>query len=284
MSFLETEKSEFSSAQELYSFYSQSFSAPYRYTSGDTQYVYEGNTYVREAISRTKPELSRENDAQNLTVYLPRSSPLASRWIAYVPPKTVWLKVFRFHNNDTSQDVKVFWQGKVRAVAFTADNAEFSCQPINMAFNRNGLTYTFSSMCQHQLYGPRCKVDKDQFKEVVKVGAVSGSYIHSPDLGIFPSTSNDVPSGWWTAGFVERQSDGDIRYIINHGEEGNTRIELVQPFFNLQAGELINVYAGCAHNAATCFNKYNNIINYGGPGIYVPERSPFTGKIGSPIV
>jgi uncharacterized phage protein (TIGR02218 family) len=261
MSFINTETSNFSSPRELYEFYSASFAQTYYYTSGDTDVVYNSYTYVREAISRTQPELSREAEAQSITVTLPRTSQLAAQWVAFVPPRTVFLKIYRFNTNDTpTPEVVISWQGRVRAVSFNLDSVELNCQPIDTAFNRQGLTANFSSMCQLELYSDLCKVNPLDFRETVTIQTVNGNILGSQDFKVFPSNSQSVELGWWVAGFLERTSTQELSYIIKHLNNGS-EVEIVQPFRNLMPGEQLYAYAGCAHNLDSCKNKFDNLVN-----------------------
>lgn len=267
-----------SSPVELYRFYSDAFTEDYFYTSADEDVTYNGNTYkALERLQRSQPELTRESSAQTLEIFLPRDNPLAKRWLTYVPPRTVWLTVYRYHRSEPgSPEVVVFWQGKIRGAAWAVNDVTLQALPIDTAFSRNGLRVTFSRVCRHELYGSKCKVPLNSFLEVATISQISGNKLYSPAFTTFPSSSQPVPNGWWIAGFIENPATQEIRYITAHS--GN-EIEILAPFETLAVGSVVNVAAGCNHTAESCKLKFNNIVNHGSLFVYGPTENPFSVRI-----
>lgn len=265
---------------EIYRFESQFFSLPYTYTSHDEDIVYNSLTYSSIPINRTQPEISDEYEAQSVSISVPRDNPLALLWINQLPPRTVWVTIERYHLSDTAPpEVYTMWKGRVRGVVWEENIASFTCQPINTALDRNGLRMYFSAPCPHMLYQPdTCKVPAVNFLETATVTNIDGLKLTSPQFGTFPDTS-PVPNGWWVAGFVET-TDGNLRYIVDHGGAGNTEITLVAPFegFSLSVGDTVNIYAGCDRKYTTCDAKFGNLVNFGG-WPFVPSENPFEIKI-----
>lgn len=259
---------------ELYHIYSDAFTTPYFYTSADEDITYNSNTYIAlEDLKRSQPELTRESSAQSLSISLPRDNELAKRWLSYVPPRTVWITIYRYHRSEVgSPEVVVFWQGKVRGVTWSVNEAFLECMPIDTAFTRNGLRVTYGGTCRHQLYGNKCSVPLVDFMKTATIVGISGNKIQSPDFVTVVDGVTPAPDGWWVAGFVENPTTQEIRYVTGHI---STEVELLVAFETLQAGDTINIAAGCDHKATTCANKFNNIVNYGGLGLYVPADNPF---------
>lgn len=261
---------------ELYTFFSDAFTSPYTYTSYDEDVNHNALVYVSIPITRSQPELSQEFAAQSLSITVPRDNELARLWINRLPPRIVWVKVERLHSSDgPTPEVVVFWQGRVRGVVWEGNTAAFECQPLNNAFDRNGLRVWYSPICPYMLYHPdTCKVPAASFVQTATITGINGLTLTSAEFGVFPNT-NPVPTGWWTAGFVET-SDGELRYVSDHGGAGNTVITLTAPFesSNLQIGDVVNIYAGCDRKYPTCLNKFNNLSNFGG-WPFVPGKNPF---------
>lgn len=260
---------------ELYTFYSDTFATPYTYTSADHDVSHNTYNYLAIPMRRTQPELSRESNSEVIDITLPRDNPLAKLWRSFVPPRTVWLKIEYLHISDSpTPEVKVFWQGKVRGVSWSVNEVNLNCHPIDTAFSRNGLRRKYGAQCQHQLYDPdTCKVPIDNFKYVATITGINGNVISSPQFGAFPDT-NPIPEGWFVAGFLEVPTTQEVRTIIKHGGSGNTEITILSGIEGLTVGTVVNVYAGCNRNASTCRNKFNNIVNYGGVGLFLGDN-PF---------
>ena len=265
---------------EFYMFSSAGFDEDYYFTSSDTEITHESNIYTPVSMNRTQPEISRESAAQNISITMPRNNPLAKRWITFVPPRAVFVKIHRLHRNDGAQpEVYVYWQGKVRGVSWSGNEANLECQPIDTAFSRVGLRAKYSVPCRHFLFSVNsCKVPAEDFREEAIITSINGDELTSPRFGAFPN-GDPVPLGWWTAGFVENPINGDMRQIIEHKGPANTVVKLTAGFEQIQVGDLYNVYSGCNRTAEVCLNKYNNIANYGGIALYISSGNPFTQKL-----
>ena len=280
MSYIQFEQSDHGAEPvELYKFYSDAFTIPYFYTSADEDITYNGDTYTAlKNLKRSQPELTREVSAQTLSINVPRSNELAKRWLMYVPPRTVWVTLYRYHRSEiTAPEVVTFWQGKVRGVTWSSNECALECMPIDTAFSRNGLRVTYGGTCRHQLYGSKCQVPLVDFIKPATITGISGNTIQSPDFVTTVDNVTTAPDGWWTAGFIENPATQEIRYITNHS---STSVDLMVAFETLQPGDTVNITAGCNHKSTTCQNKFNNIVNYGGLGIYIPDDNPFTIKLG----
>lgn len=263
---------------ELYEVYSDAFST-YYLTSSDEDIVYNGNTYIAtEDMRRSQPELSDELEAQNISVILPRDHELAKRWLSFIPPRTVWIKILKYHRSEVSTpEVVTFWQGKIRGVSWSVNEAELSCYPIDVALTRNGLRRTNGSTCQHMLYDPRtCKVPLASFSKTAVISQITGNKIYSPQFVTTTNGTTTAPDGWWTAGFVENPTTQELRMIVGHS---GTEIELLVAFETLQVGDSITVAAGCNRSAEACRNKFNNIVNNGALGMFSPAENPFLIKL-----
>lgn len=279
MDFLEIEASTHSAKPvELYKITSDGFTTPYFYTSGVKDIIYNGDTYVAlEDLSRSQPELSKEVSAQTLSITLPRDNELAKKWLRFVPPRTVWLTVFRYHRPEGAEtpEVATFWQGIIRGVTWSVNEASLECMPIDSAFSRNGLRVTSGIPCRHQLYGSKCQVPLGSFIKTATITGISGDVIQSPDFVTVTDGVTPAPDGWWVNGFVENTTTQEIRYVTGHV---GTAVTLIVAFETLQVGDTINIAAGCDHKLTTCKNKFNNVVNYGGLGVFLGDN-PFTIKL-----
>ena len=281
MSYIVQEKGQLTGQPvECYLFSSTGFATPYRYTSTDEDVAIGINNYEAIYIKRSQPELSRDSRAQQIVVTVDRENELARRWLVVVPPAPVFLTIFRFHNTDGgTPEVVTFWQGKVRSVEFSGNEAQFVAQPIDFSFSRVGLRNNFGPICSHQHYDSGCKVDVNDFSHTGVVESVNGVTLSSLAFGFFPD-STPVPQGWWESGFVQNVDTGELRMVVSHYGTNNTEVDVLMPFEQLSIGDSILLAAGCAHDSVTCDVKFDNLVNFLAFE-YVPgeHNNPFTRNI-----
>lgn len=248
----------------------------YRYTSADrniTADVGDGDElFEMLQLSRSEPEQSKEPEAVNLKVRMPRTAFVAALFRTFVPHEAIDLKVFRKHESDS--EVYVFWQGRVVSAERQESEVVLTCEPILARFRRNGLQILHQTGCQHVLYDPRtCKVDRDNWKVEAEVTDIDGVEITAAEF-------DAEPDGYFEAGYVELAS-GDQRYIVKH--VGDT-LTLLQGFGDaLEEGNTVTAFAGCKGRfQEDCIDKFGddgggregNGTEHGGFP-FVPDENPF---------
>jgi uncharacterized phage protein (TIGR02218 family) len=120
------------------------------------------------------------------------------------------------------------------------------------------------------LYGTECGIDRSSFKVDATVNARNASSIAAVEIG---AQADDYFSGgyieWLRSGYTDR------RTILSH--LGDT-ITINGTLADLEVGDTVSIYPGCAHNMTACVNKFNNILNYGGfPWLSAQMKNPMGG-------
>lgn len=236
----------------------------YYYTSAEDTISYSGQDYVARAIDRTSPTVSSsENGRQQMEVTLPGDDVIAQRYIGIVPAETVHLRIIRFHRGDAPNGA-VIWSGRVVSAKFEQQGVLCRLFSVSSesAISRPTPGRKFQSLCNHALYDGRCQVVKDDFKHTDEVLTVSGRDLTINGLGT-------LGTDWALGGSVV--FDGVPRLIV--AQSGNV-ITVQVEFESSPLGQVVDVYAGCDHSAATCASKFDNIVNFGGFP-YVPTKNPF---------
>ncbi len=276
MSLINIEKSRNSGSPiEMYKFFSDSFTTPYYFTSSTESQTYQSQTYTPVAgLKRSTIEMAKGAEANAITIEMDGGNELAKRYIRYLPPKAVWVHIYRKHVLDADNEVSLYWQGRVSGVSHEGSLASFTCEPMITALSKRGLEYTFSSTCNNMFGDSLCQVNLNDYTFTAPIVGLDSTIITSPTFSIFPTTLTAVPEGYWTTGFVTRVSNGDIKHIIAHGTEigsgyTTSQIKIITPFEDLQTSETITVTAGCSHSFDVCRSKFDNAINFNG--------TPFTG-------
>ncbi len=281
---------------ELYRFYNSDGTIK-TYNSGTENITYLSETYRPEMISASDIELTDEVEARTLNVQVPRKSSIAGLFLIYAPIDQVWLTIYRKHINDPDTEYVTYWTGMVAGIEYIQDNANLICKPIDTAFNKIGLWRTYASKCQHMFGDIRCKVNiaLPQYRQVATLTSVNGIQLESQQFGKWTAftdsgTGSDlIPNGWWTTGYIEVPSTGEVRMITYHGDDiqgafpvgyGYSKLTILTAINGLKAGDTVNIITGCFKDLVTCDVKFGNTVNYGGFP-FIPLNNPFTYKITS---
>lgn len=230
-------------------------------TSGDASDTYLTDTYTPEAVSRTRVKEGNEPDSGSVVVTLPRTHPVAQRFIGYAPEPSIKVTIYARHRGD-AEVVEVF-RGSVSTSKFSGPGVELTCLPDIAADDHVVPSKACGPQCQWALYSSGCGKSKVDFMITGTVNVVTGDTVQS-------TAFSSQPTGWLNNGWIERAT-GERRWIIDH--VGAT-ITLMNPFLGLVPGEVVTAYAGCDRTEAVCDSKFNNHARFlGFPR--VPTRNPF---------
>lgn len=241
----------------------------YYMTSADQDYVALGVTFTATELSRSQIAISPDERNDIVTLTLPASHPYPKRYVSIIPGQRGVLTIYRVHNTDSAAETQVIYKGLVRSVSFSRDGQEarLAVMPVTAALSRTIPRFVYSGLCNHVLYGPKCKIVEALFRHHNTCTAISANGLDLTITGL-----SVKGSGWATGGFISVGAS-DYRLIVAHSS--NT-ISLLIPFpSDLPVlNQTVDVFAGCDHSIATCKTKFNNIVNFGGFA-FVPKRNIF---------
>lgn len=257
---------------ELYRF--SNLEDTFNYTSAQDAITVDSITYEPRNLSRNEADVRSDQEPGNLVLRLPADDVLVTRYRASVPASRDKLIVRRMHLSDTpTPEVVVFWRGEIASVAFEGDEAIVACEPSGAVVRRPIPRRSYSVVCGHVLYDRGCKVNENNplFKFDVTVTAITGSTISVSGTNVGSQASDFFVAGFLDRGTVER------RMVLSQQNDSPTQVTLglLLPFADLSVGSELTLRAGCNHTAATCHNKFNNIVNHGGFP-WVPTENPFS--------
>lgn len=243
----------------------------YRYTSADEDktpsdengFVWQSEYIVRDSVSHSE-ELNRAN----INVRVSKDNAIAKLYRGRPPDQTVVLTVFRYHEeNVLEQDVVVYWSGRVLSCSVADTEATLICESTATSMKQNGLTRTYQGSCPHQLYSPECGVLKPDHEFLTTVGAYADNTVDAVGASAYPDDH-------FTGGYLNwLGSDGNLQSRMIYGHTGET-LTLDWEIEGLKVTDTLWVYPGCKHNMSDCFNKFTNIVNYGGFP-YMPTKNPY---------
>lgn len=225
-------------------------------------------TWTSETITRSEPKRAFQESAEQLSVTVPATNPVAQRFTGIPPAEAIVLTVYEFHRTDLSAQVIQFWKGTVRACNFRRDGmAVLSCKSLLSDQSREIPRFSFSSQCPFELYGGDCNASEVGRRFELTVTSVSGrEYTLN---GLAAAAAGDP--GAFLVGTISTFDEQDHRLIV--GQSGDVVTTLL-PFESLGVGATAVVRYGCARDILTCNSKFSNGANFGGFA-FVPDRNVF---------
>jgi uncharacterized phage protein (TIGR02218 family) len=241
--------------KELYTFTAPTFT--YRFTSHDQDLNVNGVTFTSLAISRGNVAKSPMGQTREMIVSMPRNHELVSRLRNNgITPRGVEVKIERYHHAIggiiTTREV---WRGDVASIE--SEDAVTRIRVPSQLDDRLNVhlpVVRAQRTCNHMLYDRGCQVARASFKVNTTILTVNGTTLTVASMG-------GQADGWSKYGDIIRAEDGESRSVLSH--VGTTLIIDV-PFGTMNAGDVVDVSAGCDRLLDTCFVKFNNIPNFGG--------------------
>lgn len=238
------------------------------YTSAESE-VWVGSELYETwpgGLARSRIEVGTDEGRTSLDITVARDFPIAE--LVHLRPRTgvIGVTVRRFHRGDAT-DIATIWTGRVMTVKRDRSGGRvIVCEPRSVSYNRNGLTRKCARNCQHQLYGPRCRLVQHEWAHATTISSISGNVM----------TVDSIESGLpYEGGIVEWTDDNgitDVAYIL---EVSVTALTLDLPIYGAAASDAVTIYPGCDWTMATCNDVFNNAVNYGGR-LNIPTKNPIT--------
>lgn len=236
----------------------------YRYTSADSDVVFNSAAYTAVPLSRSSIEATQEIARGALNLTCARTLPLLAIFNPVPPSDVIMLTVRRFHRGDA--EAVVIWMGRVLNVGWSGLQASIRCESVYSSIKRPGLRRMYQKQCPHVLYSAQCGVDRDAHKVTAEVVTVSGLAVTVDSL-----------TGNFGGGYIEWEPQPGVieRRAIRSNSGAVLTINFIAP--NLAPGASVDVFPGCDHTlgAGGCAG-YGNTPNYGGMP-YIPTKNPFDG-------
>lgn len=242
----------------------------YRYTSADLAQTVNGETYEPVAGRRgTVRSGTQADDTLSLEIELPFDVDVVRDYAYSESPPRLSLEVYRVHRGtDFGTDWTLLWKGTVSAFNVDGRIAKVRVPSIfSRALQGDLPNAYFQAPCNHVLYDSRCKASRGANRVETTVSAAGSlSFTVANDGGV---------DGALAAGEAVNLRNGERRLIL-----GNSAgiVTIGYPFFDLRAGDPIELVRGCDHSFSTCKAKFNNSINFGGHP-FIPTDNPFTGTV-----
>ena len=234
----------------------------WRYTSGDTPVVYDGYTYSPAVLERGSVTHDSEMGVTTLSIQTAVVEDPVLEFIAVNPVEILWISVMRLHRDQDPLEASVVFVGQVKNVSFKGTAAAVECVGFEHFLKMPVPLLRYQPTCNWKLFDSRCGKSKAEYKVTAVVTLDdTGTILSSATFGA-------ESSGYFTGGLVEF---GDTyRTIVASSDD---TITIAFPFPDLEDGNTVDAYPGCAGRVSTCKDKYDNLLNFlGFP--FIPVENP----------
>lgn len=225
----------------------------WRIATGTRDIEIDGETYIASPAQRGEVAVELPINSAELVIHLPVAHPLPRRWLAGTPPSSVTVTVYR--KQLRSGEVEEMWRGD--ATSMTVDSRKQVAAirvPSRMAvqLDRHLSTVTVGRSCPHVLYDRNCRIDVGDFTFSTTVVNVAGRAIKVASM-------SGHEDDWATFGKLTHVASGESMTITS---QVDVDLQLRAAIYELKQGDVVQVSAGCAHDVATCVDKFANRDNF----------------------
>lgn len=253
--------------------------ALYRFTLGDTVWRFtsadrdvllqDGTLWTSVAIADEGVKQSGEASSDAMNITAPITIGPVQVHLTTPPAQAIQVVIFRTHVG--SSDVVAIWAGEVMQVnPLSPGQAKITCETTAVSMRREGLRLSWQRTCPYALYDPvTCKVNKPTYETPLIITAKNGFTV--------AVHGNTQPDGWFNGGFIQWTHPVrglEFRGISWHVGDTFTIFGTVDDIYE---GLRVSAYPGCSRSVASCRDKFNNLVNYGGVP-HMPGKSPFDGN------
>lgn len=258
-------------AQEPVELYEISYTGNYWYfTSADRDIEFDGRTYLARPISRDDIVPSNDVNGNQLAVTFPADVAFAEVFRVQPPSEVVLLKVLV--TNFMEPGFVVAWQGRIVAIDWRFPYAQVTAENVFTSLSRPGVRRRYSTTCPYALYSQSCGVSREQFRERTDVLGHTG-------LTLYPRAAAGKEDNYYAGGYVtwENGAAGNVeKRMIRASRGSDGSIQLSAYPVGLTPGQVVDIYAGCAHTIDVCDSKFGNSENCGATP-FIPRKNPFGG-------
>ena len=235
-------------------------------------------TWEPAAVAHGDVVQTSEIERGRLELTWPLSHPFVRRFLSPMGNSPVTLTIFRGHEQVLGETV-AHWKGRVVGAEVEGPRILLTCESVFSTLRRAGVRAKYQRLCRHALYGRGCGLDIAAHWQSGTVTAVANNAITIPEAA-------EQPDGWFRGGVL--RFGAQLGFITAHAGAvlllsrpmPDLAAALAAPELDPETGDPVPVPVdmapGCDLRAATCADKFSNLLNFGGfPEI--PGRNPFGG-------
>jgi len=234
----------------------------WRYTSGDVDIVYNGNTYVMASVKRGPVSHSAQLEVTTLEVISAAITDPTADFLARNPVEPLWIEVLKIHRSDPNDSIVIFI-GQIKSVVFKGLEAVARCVGFENFLTQPVPLDRYQPSCNNRLFNTKCTLLAASYKVDTTITMVD-------TLTFTSSAFATKADGWFTRGNLIW---GEYKRMITY-HSGST-IAIRYPINGMVTGVSITAYAGCDLAIKTCRDRFDNVVNFFGHP-FVPKDNPAT--------
>ena len=171
------------------------------------------------------------------------------------------IDIFQLNYNDTTQGDLKLRRGWLGEVSLYKQQFVAEVRGLTQRLSQT-MGELYSASCRVALGDARCKVDLSAYTVTGTVSGV-GSNVQ------FTDSSRSEATGVFGLGkitFTSGANNGlsmEVKEYINTGAGGQLTLALPMPY-GMTAGDTYSLSQGCDKTIATCFSRFNNVVNFRG--------------------
>lgn len=242
----------------------------YYYTSAETGVSINGQSYTPIVISRSAIAGGNQGgDGSDLELTLPYDIQLVQDYAYEKVPPELLLTIYRYHEGtNPATDWVPYWKGEVASFLINGHFCTIRVPSIFSIVMSGEIPRVYHHrQCNHVLYDARCGVASASWKQSTTIVSVDNNVIEVADDGF--------ADGVLVGGELVIPSKSERR-LINSNVSDIVTVNF--PFYDAEAGDTVDLYAGCDHTFSTCVSKFSNGDNFGGFP-FMPGDNPFESEL-----
>lgn len=203
-------------------------------------------------------------------VSLPTTGEIAQAVLGYDGQGDIAVTIWQTFAGDPDEEYALKFTGRVVRINPGLLAVDLTCEEGFTAMSRSSVAQVMQRLCRHAHYfttadGGGCRLDVDDWKQVVSITAIAGRVITVPLAAL-------QPDGTFTAGILFW--GGDEYFVQQHVGSALT-LEKAPPGLSGLLPEDADLVPGCNLTPENCV-ALDNIENFG--GFWFMSESPFDGR------
>lgn len=247
---------------ELYHIFDRADNVNWYLTDGDTEVVYEGNTYLPATLSRSSARYNHQLEVSMMSIQASRITDFVVDYMTANPIEILWVSIMKLFRDQDPLEASVIFIGQIKNVSFKGNAATVNCVGFENFLKMAIPTMRYQLTCNWKIFDDNCKKVQEDYKTTTIVTLDSTkTVLTSADFAL-------EENGYFNGGTVRIGSD--TRAIASHA---GSDVTIVYKMKELKDGDSVDVYPGCDRRIETCRDNYDNIINFMGTP-FIPIDNP----------
>lgn len=228
----------------------------YNHTAAELPITVGSTTWSKHpGIIHTEVADTGEQAANEVTISLGESHPVAVYLSTYIPTVEIKVEIFLLERADVAEEILLYWSGVFTRYRQQSPSFDLICEPTDYESSKQAMAAAWGPDCQHTQYDGGCQLTPGAFVE-------AGTVLSITDLTINTDANlTAIAADHFQGGYIEISGDlGLERAWIISQSGSNVVIDRVLPA--MAAGVSVNCYPSCRGDFIRCDTVFSNRIRF----------------------